>query len=85
MTKENIYVEKNNVIYRTDYSFENKEIEKVILAIYNKSLTKRGEYRALLGINMNILILLYIVLSVHTLSKVLTNKSLIPLDMEFSP
>ena len=31
---------------------ENKEIEKVILAIYNKSLTKRGEYRALLGINM---------------------------------
>lgn len=25
MTKENIYVEKNNVIYRTDYSFENKE------------------------------------------------------------
>lgn len=31
---------------------ESKEIEKVILAIYNKSLTKRGEYRALLGINM---------------------------------
>ena len=30
---------------------ETKEIEKVILAIYNKSLTKRGEYRALLGIN----------------------------------
>ena len=31
---------------------ETKEIEKIILAIYNKSLTKRGEYRALLGINM---------------------------------
>ena len=31
---------------------ETKEIEKMILAIYNKSLTKRGEYRALLGINM---------------------------------
>ncbi len=31
---------------------EIKEIEKVILAIYNKSLTKRGEYRALLGINI---------------------------------
>ena len=31
---------------------ETKEIEKVILAIYNKSLTKRGEYRALLGVNM---------------------------------
>ncbi len=31
---------------------ETKEIEKVILAIYNKSLTKRGEYRALLGINI---------------------------------
>ena len=31
---------------------ETKEIEKIILAIYNKSLTKRGEYRALLGINI---------------------------------
>lgn len=31
---------------------ETKQIEKVILAIYNKSLTKRGEYRALLGINI---------------------------------
>ena len=31
---------------------ETKEIEKVILAIYNKSLTKRGEYRALLGIKI---------------------------------
>lgn len=27
-------------------------IDKVIVAIYNKSLTKRGEYRALLGIGM---------------------------------
>lgn len=31
---------------------ETKEIKKIILAIYNKSLTKRGEYRALLGINI---------------------------------
>ena len=31
---------------------ETKEKEKIILAIYNKSLTKRGEYRALLGINI---------------------------------
>lgn len=31
---------------------ETKEIEKVILAIYNKSLTKKGEYRALLGMNI---------------------------------
>ena len=31
---------------------ETRDIEKVILAIYNKSLTKRGEYRALLGINI---------------------------------
>lgn len=31
---------------------ETKQIEKIILAIYNKSLTKRGEYRALLGINV---------------------------------
>ena len=31
---------------------EKKVVEKIILAIYNKSLTKRGEYRALLGINM---------------------------------
>ena len=34
------------------YTNLKNEIEKVILAIYNKSLTKRGEYRALLGINM---------------------------------
>jgi len=31
---------------------ETKEITPIILAIYNKSLTKRGEYRALLGINV---------------------------------
>ena len=30
---------------------EVKNIDKVIIGIYNKSLTKRGEYRALLGIN----------------------------------
>ena len=34
-------------IYRDE---ESKEIEKVIIGIYNKSLTKRGEYRALLGV-----------------------------------
>ena len=28
------------------------EIYKIIIAIYNKSLTKRGEYQALLGINV---------------------------------
>lgn len=31
---------------------EKKIIEKVIVGIYNKSLTKRGEYRALLGIEV---------------------------------
>ena len=31
---------------------EKKEINKIIIAIYNKSLTKRGEYQALLGINL---------------------------------
>ena len=35
---------------------ENEEnrnsFDKIIVAIYNKSLTKRGEYQALLGINM---------------------------------
>jgi len=31
---------------------EYKKIEKVILGIYDKSLTKRGEYRALLGIDL---------------------------------
>ena len=29
-----------------------KVIDKAIIGIYNKSLTKRGEYRALLGIDM---------------------------------
>lgn len=32
---------------------ENKIIDKVIIGIYNKSLTKRGEYRALVGIWAN--------------------------------
>ena len=31
---------------------ENKSTENVIIGIYNKSLTKRGEYRALLGIEL---------------------------------
>ena len=31
---------------------ENKTRENVIIGIYNKSLTKRGEYRALLGIEL---------------------------------
>ena len=31
---------------------ETKKIEKVIIGIYNKSLTKRGEYRSLLGIEV---------------------------------
>lgn len=43
-------IKADKIIIRNEE--ENKEIEKVILAIYNKSLTKRGEYRALLGINM---------------------------------
>ena len=29
---------------------ENEKIDKVIVGIYNKSLTKKGEYRSLLGI-----------------------------------
>ena len=43
-------IKADKIIIRNEE--ETKEIEKVILAIYNKSLTKRGEYRALLGINM---------------------------------
>ena len=31
---------------------ENKTKQNVIIGIYNKSLTKRGEYRALLGIEL---------------------------------
>lgn len=31
---------------------ETNEISKIIIAIYNKSLTKRGEYQGLLGINL---------------------------------
>ena len=31
---------------------ENKTKENVIIGIYNKSLTKRGEYRVLLGIEL---------------------------------
>lgn len=43
-------IKADKIIIRNEE--ETKKIEKVILAIYNKSLTKRGEYRALLGINM---------------------------------
>lgn len=43
-------IKADKVVIRNDE--RTKEIEKVILAIYNKSLTKRGEYRALLGINI---------------------------------
>ena len=31
---------------------EIKKIDKVIIGIYNKSLTKRGEYRSLLGLEI---------------------------------
>ena len=31
---------------------EEKENQNIIIGIYNKSLTKRGEYRALLGIEL---------------------------------
>ena len=31
---------------------ETKKIEKVIIGIYNKSLTKQGEYRSLLGLEV---------------------------------
>lgn len=43
-----IKADKLNV--KTEESFNT--IDKIIVAIYNKSLTKRGEYRALLGIGM---------------------------------
>ncbi len=29
-----------------------KEVDKAIIGIYNKSLTKKGEYRALIGISI---------------------------------
>ena len=45
-------IKADKLIIKNEENEENKEIEKVILAIYNKSLTKRGEYRALLGINI---------------------------------
>ena len=35
-----------------NYEEEEKEIENVIIGIYNKSLTQRGEYRALLGMEL---------------------------------
>jgi hypothetical protein len=35
-----------------EYEEEKIEKENVIVGIYNKSLTKRGEYRALIGIEL---------------------------------
>lgn len=34
------------------YEQEQKKNENVIIGIYNKSLTKRGEYQALIGIDL---------------------------------
>lgn len=31
---------------------EQKRTENIMIGIYNKSLTKRGEYRALIGIDL---------------------------------
>ena len=31
---------------------ETKKIDKIIIGIYNKSLTKKGEYRSLLGLDV---------------------------------
>ena len=31
---------------------ENKKIRNIIIGIYDKSLTKRGEYRALVGLEV---------------------------------
>ena len=41
-------IKAEEVVIKTEE--ENKTKENVIIGIYNKSLTKRGEYRALLGI-----------------------------------
>jgi len=43
-------IKANKLIMKNEE--ETKDVGNVILAIYNKSLTKRGEYRALLGINI---------------------------------
>lgn len=43
-------IKADKLIVKTEESFNT--IDKIIVAIYNKSLTKRGEYRALLGIGM---------------------------------
>lgn len=39
----------NLIVYLEE---ETRHIEKIIIAIYNKSLTKRGEYRSLLGLGV---------------------------------
>ena len=43
-------IKADKVIIKSDE--EEKENDNVIIGIYNKSLTKRGEYRALLGIEL---------------------------------
>ena len=40
---------ENLIVYLKD---ETRQLDKVIIAIYNKSLTKRGEYRSLLGLEV---------------------------------
>ena len=42
-------IKPNKVIIK--YDDEIKEIKNIIIGIYNKSLTKKGEYRALIGLN----------------------------------
>lgn len=42
-------IKSNKVIIK--YDDEIKEIKNIIIGIYNKSLTKKGEYRALIGLN----------------------------------
>ena len=37
---------------KLNYKDEEKTIDKVIIGIYDKSLTKRGEYRSLLGLEI---------------------------------
>ena len=40
---------ENLIVYLKE---EMRQLDKVIIAIYNKSLTKRGEYRSLLGLGV---------------------------------
>lgn len=43
-------IKADNLVIRQEEN--TKKIDKIIIGIYNKSLTKRGEYRGLLGIGM---------------------------------